>query len=495
MRIASLLLAAFVGWALLGCSSPMQQNLGSNTTGTYTGPAGTGGLSFKFSFKPSAARGITSVTVVPDTSYLTVQLYSDSQKAAFFQAATFDAEYSASVAFTGLIPGIWDARAQIYDSEAGAILQYFGSSRIAVTSGLNPETVISMYEVGSVPISATGGIYADNVSVVDLYGNSSAVIIPGSGYQLMANLTTISDGIPDQQVLWGSNAPSVATVDQSGKVKAVSYGTASITATARYGGISGSFELTVAPAYVGSWAFNDGTYSTVFSIDSSNNFKWYDWSPDYGDAYSYAGSVQISGSGSLILNFESESDPATASGLPIPAGSGYLSGYTFAPWTETYSFSTSADMQTITMIFQSGEGTNIIATRVNNFVHATPADFASIAGTMPSSVALYNATAIGPTTLTPALTVPAYQWVIYGNDDSVTPIYGPLSSNLGSQYYSTLLSSPITFGSITNYSYAINAITMQQQGVMPYKLRLVSLSDPTVFVDFDITVSGSGSGS
>lgn len=83
------------------------------------------------------------------------------------------------------------------------------------------------------------------ISVTGVSLNSSSVSLePGQSQTLV--VTVAPPNAANQQVDWSSSNPSVATVDQSGKVTAVAAGTATITVTSKDGGFSASSTVTVA---------------------------------------------------------------------------------------------------------------------------------------------------------------------------------------------------------------------------------------------------------
>ena len=131
----------------------------------------------------------------------------------------------------------------------------------------------------------------------------------------------------DQSVSWASDNETVATVDENGKVTAVSVGTANITVTTRDGGKTDTCEVTVTLPYVcleanGDWTFGltntggnnpdlqysrDGgaswnTYSTAININQvenlclkGNNPNGWSYGPTINTVFFITGDVSISG--------------------------------------------------------------------------------------------------------------------------------------------------------------------------------------------------------
>ncbi len=82
---------------------------------------------------------------------------------------------------------------------------------------------------------------------------SSVTLIEGETITLTATVTP--DDATDSSVTWSSSAPSVATVDNTGKVTAIAPGSVTITATANDGsGVSASCEIIVKAALLGKCA-------------------------------------------------------------------------------------------------------------------------------------------------------------------------------------------------------------------------------------------------
>ena len=108
------------------------------------------------------------------------------------------------------------------------------------------------------------------VSKISL-SQTAATLIEGEDLTLTAMVTP--DDAADKSISWSSSNPSVATVDNTGKVTAVVAGTAIITATANDGGgVSASCEVTVTkPTYVIITInqYGSGTYCSPYALDFS----------------------------------------------------------------------------------------------------------------------------------------------------------------------------------------------------------------------------------
>ncbi len=103
---------------------------------------------------------------------------------------------------------------------------------------------------GTTPISPT--IARVTVSVV----TAPPALLPGSTLQLTGTATSATGAVVNTAFSWSSSATAVATVDQTGKVTAVTPGAATITAEAS--GIRGTLALAVLPPTV-------ATKDTIFT--------------------------------------------------------------------------------------------------------------------------------------------------------------------------------------------------------------------------------------
>ena len=96
----------------------------------------------------------------------------------------------------------------------------------------------------SVTVNAAAIVPVESVSL----NKTSLELTEGETAQL--NATMLPDNATNKKVTWSSNAPGVATVDSSGKVTAVTPGTATITVTTADGGKTATCVVTVTAATV-----------------------------------------------------------------------------------------------------------------------------------------------------------------------------------------------------------------------------------------------------
>ena len=110
-----------------------------------------------------------------------------------------------------------------------------------------PASAVNKYK-NTAPWSSFGKVETLEITVDEItLSQSAAELIEGESLQLTA--TVSPDDAEDKSISWSSNNPSIATVDNRGKVTAIAPGTATITVIANDGsGVSASCEVTVKPA-------------------------------------------------------------------------------------------------------------------------------------------------------------------------------------------------------------------------------------------------------
>jgi len=192
-----------------------------------------------------------------------------------------------------------------------------------------------------------------SIKVLDIaFDKSTLTLAPSTSYSIIT--TVVPEAAEDKTLIWSSDAPAIATVDQSGVVTAVSDGTATITAVA-VGGASKSCPVNVISVptsvatadYVDEYGVNHGKGvaigGTVWApvncgykaavTDADGNVtdkgfpygKLYQWGRKYGQGYSA----------------DSDSEPMTHPG-PVSATVGqnasmadYFFAFTEYDWIET----------------------------------------------------------------------------------------------------------------------------------------------------------------
>ena len=135
-----------------------------------------------------------------------------------------------------------------------------------------PAGAINSYKA-TAPWSSFGKFETTSIAVESItLSQSTATLIEGEPLTLIA--TVAPDDAEDKSISWSSNNPSVATVDNTGKVMAIAPGTAIITATANDGsGVSAQCEVTVEPRrttitiIIGQ--YSSSTYCSNYALDFS----------------------------------------------------------------------------------------------------------------------------------------------------------------------------------------------------------------------------------
>ena len=116
-----------------------------------------------------------------------------------------------------------------------------------------PTSAINSYR-STAPWSGFGKFETTSIAVERITLNRSLATLT-EGEEMTLTATVEPDDAADTSVTWSSSNPSVATVDNTGKVTAIAPGTATITATANDGsGVSASCEVTVQELILGKCA-------------------------------------------------------------------------------------------------------------------------------------------------------------------------------------------------------------------------------------------------
>ena len=110
-----------------------------------------------------------------------------------------------------------------------------------------PASALNAYKT-TAPWNSFGKFETFEITVENITLNQSTATLT-EGEEMTLTATVEPDDAADTSVTWSSSNPSVATVDNTGKVTAIAPGTATITATANDGsGVSVSCEVIVIPA-------------------------------------------------------------------------------------------------------------------------------------------------------------------------------------------------------------------------------------------------------
>jgi hypothetical protein len=194
--------------------------------------------------QPSTLRPVSGVTVAPDSIAL------EAGSNATIQARVFpdDASYPI-VSWTSSDPTI--ASVNAYGQVTG---RKEGNATVMVM------TTEGGYS-DSVEISVTGNVAVESVTLKP----SLLLLTAGDSQQLAATLNPSLAS--NQTVFWSSSKKSIAVVDSTGRVVAVSPGTAQITVTTEDGGFTDSLSVRVSPAPVNWAGFARDPSDNVFTGD------------------------------------------------------------------------------------------------------------------------------------------------------------------------------------------------------------------------------------
>ena len=196
----------------------------------------------------------------------------------------------------------------------------------------------------------------DNKDLEDLLvasitlSQSSATLTEGETLTLTA--TVSPDDAEDKSISWSSNNPSVATVDNMGKVTAIAPGTTTITVTANDGsGVSAQCEVTVTPAsYVITYLIDGeqffvetltrGSAITLPEVPAKEGYTFSGW----GEVPETMPAKDVTISGTFIANkylvtFKIDDEVIIADSLEygtaiVAPEAPEKEGYTFSGWGE-----------------------------------------------------------------------------------------------------------------------------------------------------------------
>ena len=196
----------------------------------------------------------------------------------------------------------------------------------------------------------------DNKDLEDLLvasitlSQSSATLTEGETLTLTATVTP--DDAANQSITWSSNNPSVATVDNMGKVTAIAPGTTTITVTANDGsGVSAQCEVTVTPAsYVITYLIDGeqffvetltrGSAITLPEVPAKEGYTFSGW----GEVPETMPAKDVTISGTFIANkylvtFKIDDEVIIADSLEygtaiVAPEAPEKEGYTFSGWGE-----------------------------------------------------------------------------------------------------------------------------------------------------------------
>lgn len=156
--------------------------------------------------------------------------------------AQYSVEYSPSdTTQRGVIWSVTSGSAYASIDQSGLLTVKSGANGNAVTIRATSKENTSIYAEKTVTVT----YMLLTVPVTDVTLNKSALSLSVGDSEILV-ATVVPPRATDKSVVWSSSAPSVASVDQGGKVTAKSAGSAVITVTTNDGGFTASCDLTVA---------------------------------------------------------------------------------------------------------------------------------------------------------------------------------------------------------------------------------------------------------
>jgi len=195
---------------------------------------------------------------------------------------------------------------------------YYGNDKVNIQLG-----AVGGFRLYDVILGASG-TPVDSVTVA---GGDFMLTAIGAEKQLTA--TVLPSNASDKTLLWSSGNSEIATVSASGLVKAVSIGTAVITATARDGsGKSGGVTVTVSYIPVQSIAFADTDFSlasgnakalavNILPANASNKGLNWNSSDENTATISSAGVVTAKATGSAVITAVSQDNPTQSCNVTV----------------------------------------------------------------------------------------------------------------------------------------------------------------------------------
>lgn len=243
----------------------------------------------------AVAAGVTVNTAGDAVALTGLSVSGDSTVGNMGNKAQYSVEYSPSdTTQRGVIWSVTSGSAYASIDQSGLLTVKSGANGNAVTIRATSKENTSIYAEKTVTVT----YMLLTVPVTDVTLNKSALSLSVGDSEILV-ATVVPPRATDKSVVWSSSAPSVASVDQDGKVTAKSAGSAVITVTTNDGGFTASCDLTVAavtetylrvtPAVVnlaGKQA--DGTIDAELEVESNQDWTatceadWLDLLTDTG---------------------------------------------------------------------------------------------------------------------------------------------------------------------------------------------------------------------
>lgn len=190
----------------------------------------------------AVAAGVTVNTAGDAVALTGLSVSGDSTVGNAGNKAQYNVEYTPSnTTQRGVIWSVTSGSAYASIDESGLLTVKSGANGNAVTIRATSKENTSIYAEKTVTVT----YMLLTVPVTDVTLNKSALSLSVGDSEILV-ATVVPPRATDKSVAWSSSAPSVASVDQGGKVTAKSAGSAVITVTTNDGGFTASCDLTVA---------------------------------------------------------------------------------------------------------------------------------------------------------------------------------------------------------------------------------------------------------
>lgn len=190
----------------------------------------------------AVAAGVTVNTAGDAVALTGLSVSGDSTVGNAGNKAQYNVEYTPSdTTQRGVIWSVTSGSAYASIDQSGLLTVKSGANGNAVTIRATSKENTSIYAEKTVTVT----YMLLTVPVTDVTLNKSALSLSVGDSEILV-ATVVPPRATDKSVAWSSSAPSVASVDQGGKVTAKSAGSAVITVTTNDGGFTASCDLTVA---------------------------------------------------------------------------------------------------------------------------------------------------------------------------------------------------------------------------------------------------------
>lgn len=190
----------------------------------------------------AVAAGVTVNTAGDAVALTGLSVSGDSTVGNMGNKAQYSVEYSPSdTTQRGVIWSVTSGSAYASIDQSGLLTVKSGANGNAVTIRATSKENTSIYAEKTVTVT----YMLLTVPVTDVTLNKSALSLSVGDSEILV-ATVVPPRATDKSVVWSSSAPSVASVDQGGKVTAKSAGSAVITVTTNDGGFTASCDFTVA---------------------------------------------------------------------------------------------------------------------------------------------------------------------------------------------------------------------------------------------------------